>query len=120
MSNNKNKPNWLYNCYNIEQGIHHELIKGVNAQVFLGSKSMLSLVQVDPHTQGKIHSHPEEQWGFLLEGKCVRIQDGIEVPVKIGDFWYTPSNVQHGIRSEKEPVVILEFFSPVPPQYSES
>ena len=33
---------------------------------------MLSLVTIEPNAQGSLHSHPEEQWGVLLEGEGVR------------------------------------------------
>src|SRR5262249_12136504 len=47
---------------------------------------MLSVVTLAPNAQGILHHHPEEQWGVLLEGSAVRLQDGEEIPVKKGDF----------------------------------
>ena len=120
MSNDKQQPNWLFNRYNTSQGIIRQLTKGMSAQIFVGNNSMLSIVRLEPHTQGALHSHPEEQWGFLLEGECVRIQEGKGMHVRIGDFWHTPSNVQHGIRSEEQAAVVLDFFSPSRPEYREA
>jgi quercetin dioxygenase-like cupin family protein len=32
--------------------------------------------------------------------------------MQAGDFWYTPSNVPHGVRTGDEGVTILDIFSP--------
>ncbi len=120
MSHDKQQPNWLFNRYNKNQGIVRQLTKGMSARIFVGDNSMLSIVHLEPHTQGRLHSHPEEQSGFILEGECVRIHDGKGIPVRPGDFWHTPSNVQHGIRSEEQAAVVLDFFSPSRPEYREA
>ena len=111
------RPTWLYNRDDDRQGRARELARGVNTRVFPGAKSMLSLVRVDPHSEGPVHQHPEEQWGYLLEGNCVRIQDGREVQVTAGDFWHTPGNVPHGVRTGESPAVILDIFSPPRAEY---
>jgi len=117
MSNDTHRPNWVFNRHDDAQGIARQLAEGLSARIFVGDNSMLSIVQIEPYSQGKIHSHPEEQWGVLLEGECVRIQDGAEIAVKAGDFWYTPGNVLHGIRTEAQGAVVLDIFSPPRPEY---
>ena len=82
-----------YEFFNLEdasQGIPRELASGLSARVFVGENAMLSVVTIAPNAIGAIHSHPEEQWGVLLEGSAVRIQGDKEVAVKAGDFWRTP------------------------------
>jgi quercetin dioxygenase-like cupin family protein len=64
-----------------------------------------------------VHSHPQEQWGVLLEGECVRIQDGEEVAMKAGDFWHTPGGVAHGIRTAAVGATVLDVFSPPREEY---
>jgi len=73
---------------------------------------MFSVVRIAPHSTGTIHSHPEEQWGVLLEGRCVRIQDGQEVEVEAGAFWHSPGGVPHGIRTGEVGALVLDIFSP--------
>ena len=106
------RPTWLYNRDDPRQGNARQLARGVNTRVFAGTNSMLSLVRVDPHSVGAVHRHPEEQWGYLLEGECVRIQGGQEIQVKAGDFWHTPGGMPHGIRTGARAAVILDIFSP--------
>lgn len=103
---------WVFNRNSDEKAIVRNLTDEIKTRIFLSDKAMLSFVTLPPNTQGSSHKHPEEQWGVLLEGSCVRIQSGQEIQMEIGDFWYTPSNELHGIRSLEEGAVILDIFSP--------
>lgn len=111
------KPNWLFNQDDDRRGIARELADGVSARIFIGAKTMLSVVSMDPHSESNLHSHPEEQWGILLEGECTRIQGGDEVGVRVGDFWHTPGNEPHAIRTGASSAMILDVFSPPRPEY---
>ena len=81
---------------------------------------MVSVVRITPNRAGEIHAHPQEQWGVLLEGSGVRIQDGVEHQVKAGDFWQTPGNVPHGFRGGPDCAVILDIFSPPREEYKKN
>ena len=70
---------WAFNLNDTDKGIHRKLADGVFTRIFPGENVMLSVVTVEPNTSGIMHSHPEEQWGVLLEGDCVRLQGGEEV-----------------------------------------
>ena len=106
MSKNTIKPNWAFNRDDESQGIFRQLAEGLSTRIFVGEKSMLSIVKIEPHSHGQIHRHMEEQWGVLLEGECVRIQDGEEIVMKVGDFWHTPGNVLHGMRTGSSSAVV--------------
>ena len=49
---------------------------------------------------------------MLLDGECTRIQNGAEIKMRRGDFWYTPSNVMHGIRTGDTAATVVDIFSP--------
>ena len=106
------RPDWAFNINDSSQGIARKLAEGLDARIFVGDNAMLSIVHIEPNSAGKVHSHPEEQWGVLLEGACIRIQDGEEFLAKAGDFWHTPSNIPHGIRTEAVGAIVLDIFSP--------
>ncbi len=108
---------WVFNRYSDTKAILRQLGEGINTRIFVGQHSMLSFVRIEPNTQGSIHSHPEEQWGILLEGNCIRIQDDIELEMNEGDFWYVPPDILHGISTTDHPAVILDVFSPPRPAY---
>ncbi len=120
MSNSTQYPEWAFNVNVDSQGIARKLAEGLNAQIFVGENSMLSVVKIEPHSSGNIHSHVEEQWGVLLEGECLRIQGDEEFTAKAGDFWHTPSIVRHGIRTGAVGALVLDIFSPPRPEYKKA
>ena len=80
---------------------------------------MLSVLKLGPNSVGIVHIHPEEQWGFLLEGECVRIQGDEEMPMKAGDFCSTPGVVTHGIRISESGSMVLDIFNPQREEYKD-
>ena len=108
---------WVFNINNMEQGIHRKLGEGISTRVFPGDQAMLSVVRIAPHSTGTLHSHPQEQWGVLLEGELVRIQGGEEVAMKAGDFWRTPGGVEHSVRTGDAGAVVLDVFAPPRDEY---
>lgn len=102
----------FYNLDDQTQGLRRELAPGLVARIFVGDQSMLSIVNFEPNSTGEIHSHPEEQWGVLLEGSGVRVQDGEEFNVNAGDFWRTPGDIPHTFIAGSEGARILDVFSP--------
>ena len=76
----------FFNFQDVSQGIARDLADGVTTRIFPGDQAMLSLVQLEPGRESDVHSHPQEQWGVILEGSGVRIQDGDEYRVTVGDF----------------------------------
>jgi quercetin dioxygenase-like cupin family protein len=108
---------FLFNLADKSQGLLRNMTEGVEARVFYGQQVMLSVVELQPNTSGKPHSHPEEQWGVCLEGDAVRMQGGIEFPVKAGDFWYTPGNVEHTMRAGPRGMKLIDIFAPLREEY---
>ena len=107
----------FYNLSDLSMGIPRELTEGVSTRVFAGDQAMISIVTLEANAEGKIHAHPEEQWGVMLEGDGVRTQDGREVPVKAGDFWRTPGGVPHGLRAGPSGAKVLDIFAPPRAEY---
>ena len=110
----------FYNIDDLSQGISRQLAEGITTRVFPGEQAMLSLVRCEANSAGNIHSHPEEQWGVCLEGSGVRIQDGVDVPFRKGDFWRTPGGVKHGIRVGPDGATVLDIFAPPREEYRKS
>ena len=102
----------FHNIYDLDQGIARTLAEGLTARIFPGENLMFSIVRIEPHAEGSMHSHPEEQWGIMLEGSGVRTQDGVEHAVKAGDFWRTPGNIVHGLKAGPEGCFVIDVFSP--------
>ena len=113
----RSRPDWVFNLHDDAQGIRRKLAEGIVTRIFPGRNVMLSVVRVSPNMAGELHSHPEEQWGVLLEGRCTRIQGDEEVEAVAGEFWHTPGGVTHGVRTGAEGAVILDIFSPPRAEY---
>jgi len=116
---NSNRASWAFAIGDDTQGIRRKLADGITTRVFPGKNVMLSVVRIEPNSSGNIHAHNEEQWGFLLEGECVRIQDGEQMLMTPGDFWHTPAGVAHGIRTGEGGAVVLDIFSPPREEYKQ-
>ena len=110
----------FFNLSDPDQGIPRQLAEGIATRVFPGEQAMLSLVTIEPNAEGRMHSHPEEQWGIMLEGEGVRVQDGVEVAVKKGDFWRTPGGVPHSFRAGPSGATVLDVFAPPREEYRQA
>ena len=104
----------------LDTGIKRVLGDGISTRIFCGEEAMLSVVTIEPNAKGKIHSHPQEQWGFLIEGSGIRIQGGEKIVIKKGDFWQTPGGVDHGIIGGPNGAKVLDVFSPPRDEYKTS
>lgn len=106
------RPSNFFNLSDRHDGIVRTLAPGIDTRIFVGDQAMMSVVRFEPDSQGEIHRHAEEQWGVLLSGDGIRIQDGLEVPVSKGDFWLTPSHVEHGFTAGASGAAVLDIFAP--------
>ena len=102
----------FYNLSDLTQGLKRELAPGFNTRIFVGDNLMLSVVEIEPNSKSEEHSHPEEQWGVLLEGGGIREQDGLETAVTTGDFWRTPGGIPHNFAAGPDGAKVLDIFSP--------
>lgn len=107
----------FFNRDDLSQGISRVLGEGLKTRIFPGENVMLSFVRMEPNSEGTVHSHEQEQWGVVLEGSGVRIQDGVRHEVKPGDFWQTPGNVSHGFVAGPDGAFVLDIFSPPREEY---
>ncbi|MGI9426577.1 MAG: cupin domain-containing protein [Hyphomicrobiaceae bacterium] len=63
--------------------------------VIEGVKTQVGLIKKDKGTGAHLHSHPNEQWNYVVQGKLrVTIGDHTEI-VGPGTLLYFPPNVQH-------------------------
>jgi quercetin dioxygenase-like cupin family protein len=110
----------FFSLSDLGAGIPRELAEGLSTRIFVGEQAMLSIVTIEPNASGSTHSHPEEQWGYLLKGNGVRTQGDREVPVKAGDFWRTPGGEPHSFKGGSVGATVLDFFAPPREEYKKA
>lgn len=106
------RPENFFNLADMTAGVARELAPGITTTVFTGDHAMLSLVRFEPGAAGKLHHHPEEQWGVCLEGSGKRIQGEHTVEVSKGDFWRTPGETPHTMEAGPDGLTVLDIFAP--------
>ena len=90
-----------------------QLVPGARTRTFWGDKMLLSLVEIDAHSEVPRHTHPHEQAGVVIEGE-MEMGIGNEVRVlKPGDMYIIPGGVEHYARCGDKPARALDIFSPV-------
>ena len=102
----------FFNINTLENGIERNLALGIDTTIYVGEQAMISVVRFEPGSVGKIHDHPEEQWGICQSGSGIRIQDGERIAVSKGDFWLTPGGVPHGMEAGDNGLVVIDVFAP--------
>jgi quercetin dioxygenase-like cupin family protein len=66
-----------------------------NGSVIEGERMMVALMRMPAGTGAEKHSHPNEQWIYILEGTFDAVIDGKKVVAPAGTILYIPSNVMH-------------------------
>ena len=78
-----------------------------------GGGIMLVEFSFDAGVSAPIHSHANEQVGYVVSGEIDLIMDGIErTRLTAGGSYYVAPNVQHGIITHA-PTVLIDCFTPI-------
>lgn len=81
-----------------------------------GDKTLTAEFRLAKGSQLPLHSHPQEQTGYLISGRMRFFIGGEVYDVEPGDSWCVPANVEH--RAEiLEDAVAVEVFSPLREDY---
>ncbi|MEW6034828.1 MAG: DUF1284 domain-containing protein [Chloroflexota bacterium] len=89
-----------------------ELAPGIVARLTWGDRVMLSLVRVEANSDLRLHSHPHEQAGVVLDGELQMVIGGENRTLKKGDAYVVASGVPHSARTGVVPALVLDTFSP--------
>jgi quercetin dioxygenase-like cupin family protein len=78
-----------------------------NGSCVEGDRMIVALMRMPAGTGAEPHSHPNEQWIYILEGTFkARIGDD-EVTAKPGSVVYVPSNVVHSAKATADGDVVF-------------
>ena len=75
-----------------------------------GERAMCGAMRIPRGTGARAHSHPNEQWTYVLEGELLVDIGGVKTRVTPGTLVYMPPNVVHcATASPEADVVFLTF-----------
>ncbi len=94
-----------------------DVFEGIKRKTLVyGDKTLLTEFILEKGKILPMHSHPEEQTGYLVSGHIILIINGKRHEMKSGDSWAISSNAEHGAETLEDSVAI-EIFSPVREDY---
>ena len=94
-----------------------EMLPGVIRRTITdGDRMMLCEVRMEAGAVVPLHTHPHEQTGYLVSGRC-RFRLGDESrELSPGDCWMVPGGTEHEATA-LEPSVFVDVFSPPREEY---
>ena len=72
-----------------------------------GDRMIVGLMHMPAGTGAAAHSHPNEQWIYILEGTFCAEIGGKEIQAKAGSVIYVPSNVVHSGKATPDADVVF-------------
>ena len=72
-----------------------------------GDRMIVGLMRVPAGTGAEPHSHPNEQWIYVLEGTFATVVGDKEFLARPGSVIYVPSNVVHATKATPEADVVF-------------
>ena len=81
-----------------------------------GEKTLMTEFLMEKGADLPVHSHPEEQTGYLVSGHMALTIDGAVYDIRPGDSWLIPGGVVHGAKVFESSVAV-EVFAPVREDY---
>lgn len=95
------------------------LVPGSQSHLVFGERICFSFLTMKAGSVFEIHSHPEEQMMFVLEGYCDEIIDGKIYRVTAGDAIHLPSGVPHGAFLGEVDCKVIDVFAPARTDYAQ-
>ena len=92
-------------------------LEGIEQKTLVyGEKTLMTEFKLKKGYTLPLHKHPNEQTGYLVEGKIILTLGNEKHEVVPGDSWTIPGNVEHGAKIIEDSIA-LEVFSPVREDY---
>ncbi len=96
---------------------YYSRIAGIDQKTLVhGAKTLLAEFHLRKGALIPLHSHPNEQTGYLISGHMIFIVEGKRYDTYPGDSWCIAADVEHGAEVLEDSVAV-EVFSPVRKDY---
>jgi len=88
------------------------LVDGITIKPLVGERLNIQEVILTPGAVAPVHTHAEEQLGYVVSGTCEFTDGETHWELGPGDAYHAPSGVPHGAKAMSEGCVIIDAFSP--------
>jgi quercetin dioxygenase-like cupin family protein len=87
---------YVFNLANVNHILGGPDYSTANGACVEGDRMIVGLMRMPAGTGAEPHSHPNEQWIYILEGTFHATVGGKQIEAKAGSVVYVPSDVVHG------------------------
>jgi len=88
------------------------ILDGMTVKPMMGERLNIQEVELEPGATAPVHTHDEEQVGYIVRGSCHFTDGETHQELGPGDFYHAPPGVPHGAQAGSEGCVIIDAFSP--------
>lgn len=88
------------------------LVDGIRAKPVVGERMNIQEVTLDPLAVAPVHTHDEEQLGYVVSGACEFTDGKATWRLGPGDCYFAPSGAPHGATALEDGCVIVDAFTP--------
>jgi len=88
------------------------LVEGIEIQPVVGARMNINVVTLEPESIAPVHTHDEEQIGYVVSGTCSFTDGGAVWDLGPGDSYHCAPNAPHGATAGSEGCVIIDAFTP--------
>jgi quercetin dioxygenase-like cupin family protein len=107
----------MQNTYKASTQGFIEVLDGIERKTLVfGENTLLVEFKLASGKTVPLHSHPEEQAGYLVSGHILLFFGGKQYDIKPGDAWAIPGGTSHSSQMLEDSVAV-EVFSPVRKEY---
>ena len=103
--------------YDVQKRQSKELGAGVSTRTFWGENMLVSLVEIDAHSEVPAHSHPHEQAGIVIQGELEMWIGPKRRLLKEGGCFIVPPGIEHRVTTSVSSCKVADIFSPVREEY---
>lgn len=85
---------------------------GIVLRPVVGDKLNIQEVTLEPNAVAPVHTHDEEQLGYVVSGEIDYTDGTTTWRLGPGDFYTAPSGTPHGATATDKGSVVIDVFSP--------
>jgi quercetin dioxygenase-like cupin family protein len=87
-------------------------LDGITIKPVIGAAVLVQEVILEPGSVAPVHTHDEEQLGYIVRGSCEFTDGETHWELGPGDCYHAPPGAPHGARGLSEGCVLIDVFAP--------